>query len=176
PVVLGNARFLREMGIDAQAAESTLQELEEKGETIVLVAVEGQLAGLIGVKDPVKAGVRETIEHLQAEGMHLILSTGDAPALAAADVGIAMGTGTDVAIATAGVTLVKGDIRAVSFALHLGKATLRNIRQNLFFAFGYNFLGLPVAAGVLWPVFGILMSPMVASVAMSFSSVSVIGN
>ncbi len=225
PVILGNARFLREMGVDVASVESTVAELENGGESLVLVAVEGSLAGIIGVRDPIKQGVKEAITHLQAAGLHLILSTGDSrkvaenvakelgiahvqaevlpkgkkelveslqkegfvvamagdgindsPALAIADVGIAMGTGTDVAIATAGVTLVRGDIRAISFTLGLGRATIRNIKQNLAFAFGYNFLGVPIAAGVLWPFFGVLLSPMVASVAMSFSSVSVIAN
>jgi len=189
------------------------------------VAIDGQLAGLLAIADPIKASTPEAIRLLREEGLRIVVVTGDnratamavaeqlgldeveaevlpedkgavvkrlqaegrtvamagdgvndAPALALADVGIAMGTGTDVAVESAGVTLVKGDLRGIARARRLSRATMRNIRQNLFFAFAYNALGVPVAAGVLYPVFGVLLSPMLASAAMSASSVSVIAN
>jgi len=192
---------------------------------VMFVAVDGTAAGLIGVADRIKATTEEAIRALHAEGLRIVMLTGDsrvtadavaravgidvveaevlpeqkaavikrlqaegrcvamagdgindAPALAQADVGIAMGTGTDVAMESAGVTLVQGDLRGLIRARRLSRATMRNIRQNLFFAFVYNALGVPVAAGVLYPVFGLLLSPMIASAAMTFSSVSVIGN
>ena len=191
----------------------------------MLVAIEKQLAGLIGVADPVKASTAEAIAQLHAEGIRVVMLTGDskatadavarklgidevhaevlpsqkgevikqlqaagrivamagdgindAPALAQAQVGIAMGTGTDIAMESASVTLVKGDLRGIVKARRLSKGTMRNIRQNLFFAFFYNLLGVPLAAGILYPLFGILLSPMIASAAMTFSSVSVISN
>ena len=191
----------------------------------MLVAIDGNAAGLIGVADPIKQSTPEAIRDLHAEGVKIVMLTGDnhttaravaeqlnidqieadvspdqkaemvkklqtgghvvamagdgindAPALAQAQVGIAMGTGTDVAMESAGVTLVKGDLRGIVRARRLSRATMRNIRQNLFFAFIYNSLGVPVAAGVLYPVFGLLLSPMIAAAAMSFSSVSVISN
>jgi Cu+-exporting ATPase len=189
------------------------------------VAVDGDLAGLLGVADPIKPNAQEAIAALHAERVKIVMLTGDnrttaeavarslaidrveadvlpdgkaavvkrfqgagervamagdgindAPALAQADVGIAMGTGTDVAMESAGVTLVKGDLRGIVRARRLSRATMRNIRQNLFFAFVYNVLGVPIAAGVLYPFAGILLSPVVASAAMTFSSVSVIAN
>jgi P-type Cu+ transporter len=191
----------------------------------VLVAVDGRLAGLLGVADPVKDSTPEALALLREEGLRVVMLTGDsrttaeavarklgiteviagvlpdakgdavrrlqregrvvamagdgvndAPALAQADVGIAMGTGTDIAMESAGVTLVKGDLRAIARARRLSQGTLGNIRQNLFFAFIYNLLGVPLAAGVLYPFFGLLLSPIFASAAMSLSSVSVIGN
>jgi Cu+-exporting ATPase len=191
----------------------------------MFVAVNGKAAGLIGVADPIKATTKEAIARLHAQGLKVVMLTGDneataravarlvgiddvhadvspedknrivrelqasgavvamagdgindAPALAQADVGIAMGTGTDVAMQSAGVTLVKGDMLGIARATALSRATMRNIRQNLFFAFIYNTLGVPLAAGVLYPVFGLLLSPMIAAAAMSLSSVSVIGN
>jgi Cu+-exporting ATPase len=191
----------------------------------MFVAVDGALAGLIGVADPIKSTTPDAIGQLHAEGLRIVMLTGDsrttaeavarrlaidevipevlpdqkaatiarlqqngrvvamagdgindAPALAQAHVGIAMGTGTDVAMQSADVTLVKGDLRAIVRARRLSRATMRNIEQNLFFAFVYNSLGVPIAAGVLYPAFGMLLSPMIAAAAMSFSSVSVIAN
>jgi Cu+-exporting ATPase len=191
----------------------------------MLVAIDGKAAGLIGVADPIKSSTAEAIRDLHAEGIKIVMLTGDsrttaeavantleidqihadllpeqkaevvkqlqaegrivamagdgindAPALAQAQVGIAMGTGTDVAMESAGVTLVKGDLRGIVRARRLSRATMRNIRQNLFFAFIYNTAGVPIAAGVLYPFFGILLSPIIAAAAMSFSSVSVISN
>jgi Cu+-exporting ATPase len=191
----------------------------------MFVAVEGKLAGVVGVSDPVKDTTQQALRELRAEGLHIVMLTGDnqataasvarklgieqfeaevrpeqkseivkklqargakvamagdgindAPALAQADVGIAMGTGTDVAMESGGVTLVKGDLTGIVRARKLSAATMRNIRQNLFFAFIYNSVGVPIAAGILYPVFGILLSPILAAAAMSFSSVSVITN
>jgi Cu+-exporting ATPase len=199
--------------------------LRREGQTVVFVAVDGKPAGLLGVADPVKLSTPEALSLLRAEGLRVVMLTGDsrttaeavarklgidevlaevlpeakgdvvkrlqaegrvvamagdgvndAPALAQADVGIAMGTGTDIAMESAGVTLVKGDLRGIARARRLSQATLRNIRQNLFFAFLYNMLGVPLAAGALYPVLGLLLSPMFASAAMSLSSVSVIAN
>ena len=201
------------------------QNLRAQGQTVMFVAVDGRLAGLLGVADPIKETAPDALRALAGEGLRIVMVTGDgaatahavaerlgitevvaealpadkvavvarlqaegrvvavagdgindAPALAKAQVGIAMGTGTDVAIESAGVTLVEGDLRALVRALRLSRATMRNIRQNLWFAFLYNSLGIPVAAGLLYPSFGILLSPMIASAAMSLSSVSVIGN
>jgi Cu+-exporting ATPase len=191
----------------------------------MFVALDGKLAGLLGVADPIKATTPSAIRELHRENIRIVMVTGDsrttaqvvagklgiddvvaevlpedksiaiqrlqeegrfvamagdgindAPALAKAHVGIAMGTGTDVAMESAGVTLVKGDLAGIVRALRLSRATMRNIRQNLFFAFAYNALGVPIAAGVLYPFFGVLLSPMIAAAAMSFSSVSVVGN
>ena len=196
-----------------------------KGRTVLFALVDGKPAGLLGVADPVKSSTPEAVRQLQADGVRLVMATGDneetawsvartlgidaveagvlpdqkrdlvaqlqreghivamagdginaAPALAQADIGIAMGTGTDIAMESAGVTLVKGDLRGVARARKLSRSVMRNIKQNLFFAFVYNSLGVPIAAGVLYPFFGILLSPIVASAAMSLSSVSVIGN
>jgi P-type Cu+ transporter len=224
-VAAGTASFLREQGIEIPAERGTVEQEQSSAMTPVWVAVDGRLAGIIFLSDRVKADAPEAIRALRAEGMRLVMVTGDrravamkvaselgieeveaevqpqqkaevikrlrsqgrivamagdgindAPALAAADVGIAMGTGTDVAIESAGIVLIKGDLRGIVRARRLSRATIRNIRQNLAFAFLYNTLGIPVAAGVFYPWFGWLLSPMLASAAMSFSSVSVIAN
>ena len=224
-VALGNLKLLEQLGIDAAGLEPRAEDLRREGETVMFVAIDGRAAGLIGVADPIKASTPEAIRLLQADGVKIVMLTGDnrttaeavgrrlglddieadvlpeqkgevvkrlqaegrivamagdgindAPALAQAQVGIAMGTGTDVAMESAGVTLVKGDLRGIARARRLSRATMRNIRQNLFWAFIYNSLVVPIAAGVLYPVFGLLLSPMLAAAAMSFSSVSVIGN
>lgn len=224
-ILLGNARMLREAKIDSRQIETEVEALRNEGATVMFVAIDGRLAGLIAVADPVKETTPAAVKALHGEGLRIVMLTGDsrstaeavarelgidevqaevlpedkhaavealqregrvvamagdgindAPALAQADVGIAMGGGTDVAIESAGVTLVKGDLNGLLKARKLSRATLRNIRQNLFFAFAYNALGVPVAAGLLYPFFGILLSPMIAAAAMSLSSVSVIGN
>jgi len=226
-VVLGNLALLQGMGMDPGTLRPRLEDLSARGETVMLLAVDGAAAGLIAVRDPVKPGAAAAIRALHAEGFRRIAlitgdraataravaaelgidaveaevppagkaaaverfrgSTGrgvafagdginDAPALAAADVGIAMGTGADVAIEAAGLTLVSGELEALVRARRLSRATLRNVRQNLWWAFGYNAAGIPLAAGVLFPVLGFLFSPMLASAAMSFSSVTVIAN
>jgi Cu+-exporting ATPase len=224
-VALGNAALLAEEGVDAEPLAARAEALRREGQTVLLAAVDGMPAGILGVADPVKRSTPEALRDLRAEGLRLVMLTGDgrttadavakrlgldafeaevppegkaeavarlqgearivafagdgvndAPALAKADVGIAMGTGTDVAMESAAVTLVKGDLTGIVRARRLSRAAVRNIRQNLFFAFVYNALGVPVAAGILYPFFGVLLSPMVAAAAMSFSSVSVIGN
>ena len=224
-LALGNYAFLEQRAVDCSPLLGRARELALKGQTVMFVAVDGVLAGILGVADPVKestpeairllddAGVsivmlsgdnrataeavarelgipeveaevlpdqkRETVRRLQEQGRIVAMAgdgINDAPALAQAHVGIAMGTGTDVAMESAGVTLVKGDLRAIARARRLSQGTMRNIRQNLFFAFVYNMLGVPIAAGFLYPFVGILLSPMIASAAMTFSSVSVIGN
>jgi P-type Cu+ transporter len=224
-VSLGNVTLMREVGIDPGAVLARADELRGDGQTVMFVARDGQLIGLIGVADPIKESAQEALEQLRQAGLTIVMLTGDsrrtaeavaaklsithveaevlperkieavrdlrakgrkvamagdgvndAPALAAADVGIAMGTGTDVAMQSAGVTLVKGDLRGIVRARHLSRVTMRNIRQNLFFAFVYNALGVPIAAGVVYPWTGVLLSPIIASAAMTFSSVSVIAN
>ncbi|MDD3579932.1 MAG: heavy metal translocating P-type ATPase [Desulfobacca sp.] len=224
-VALGNIRLLEELGIEAGKLADQAEALRQEGQTVMLVAVDGQAAGLVAVTDPVKNTTPAAIQWLHADGIRVVMLTGDnrttaeavarnldidelmpevlpdqkaekvrelqrggrfvamagdgindAPALAQAQVGIAMGTGTDVAMESAGVTLVKGDLRGIVRARLLSRATMRNIKQNLFFAFVYNSLGVPIAAGVLYPWFGILLSPIIAAAAMSFSSVSVVGN
>jgi Cu+-exporting ATPase len=224
-VALGNLRLMNEQQIDPGELAGVAEKLRAEGQTVMFVAVNGRPAGLIGVADPIKRTTPDAIRKLHAEGLTIVMLTGDnrttadavakelnidkviaevlpdqkgeaikdlqagghivamagdgindAPALAQAQVGIAMGTGTDVAIDTAGVTLLKGDLGGLVRARRLSRATMRNIRQNLFWAFIYNLLGVPVAAGILYPFFGILLSPMIAAAAMSFSSVSVVGN
>lgn len=224
-VLVGNFNLLKELEQNTTKLDEQVTTMRQKGQTVMFIAIDGIPAGFIGVSDPIKDTTREAIKTLQAEGLEIVMLTGDnqltadrvaaklgidqviaevlpeqksevvkrlqaegrivamagdgindAPALAQADIGIAMGTGTDVAIESAGITLVKGDLRAIVRALRLSRATLRNIRENLFFAFIYNALGLPIAAGVLYPFFGLLLSPMIAAAAMSFSSVSVIVN
>jgi len=225
-VALGNEALLEqlEVAIDA-AATGRVSALRADGQTVLFVAADRALIGLLGVADPIKETAPDALRALRADGLRVIMVTGDsratamvvarklgiedveaevlpaqksavvdrlhargrivamagdgindAPALAAADVGIAMGTGTDVAMESAGVTLIKGDLRGIVRARHLSRATISNIRQNLFWAFAYNVLGVPIAAGALYPFFGLLLSPMIASAAMSLSSVSVIVN
>jgi len=224
-VFLGNRALLDEIHVQPGELAEWSEKLRSDGQTVMYVIVDGKIAGLVSVADPVKETTAEAIRELQAEGLRVVMITGDslttaqavakrlgiddvmaevlpdqkaaavkklqqegrivamagdgindAPALAQAEVGIAMGTGTDVAMESSDVTLVKGDLRGIARARRLSVATMKNIRQNLFFAFVYNALGVPIAAGVLYPVFGILLSPMIAAAAMSFSSVSVIGN
>jgi P-type Cu+ transporter len=224
-VALGNAAMMREMGLDTAQAEAKADTLRAEGKTAMFVALNGALVGIVAVADPIKESSAQAIRELHAEGMRVIMATGDnertaqavagklgidevragilpeakkdlidqlrreghkiamagdgvndAPALAAADVGIAMGTGADVAMESAGVTLLGGDLMGIVRARKLARATLRNIKQNLFFAFAYNALGVPIAAGLLYPVTGLLLSPMIAAAAMSLSSVSVITN
>ena len=224
-VVLGNAKFLNELGIAAEALDGWAEAQRKEGATAIFAAIDGKVAGAIAIADPVKDSAAEALAALKADGIRVVMLTGDnrttaqavarrlgiadveaevlpdgkstiveklrregrvvamagdgvndAPALAAADVGIAMGTGTDVAMESAGVTLIKGDLRGIVRARHLSRATMSNIRQNLFFAFIYNAAGVPVAAGVLYPMFGLLLSPIIAAAAMALSSASVIAN
>jgi Cu+-exporting ATPase len=224
-IMLGNQKLLEDAGMEVSKLAQQAQEQSKLGQTVMFIAINSKPAGLIGVADPVKESTPEAIASLHAEGIQVVMLTGDskttaeavaakldidqvqaevlpeqkaevvkslqaegkivamagdgindAPALAQAHVGIAMGTGTDVAMESAGVTLIKGDLRGIVRARRLSRATMRNIRQNLFFAFVYNSAGVPVAAGILYPFFGILLSPIIAAAAMSFSSVSVIVN
>jgi P-type Cu+ transporter len=224
-VVLGNLALMQDQGIDVTTLSARADALRTEGGTAMFVAVDGRVAGLVAVRDPIKPSTREAIEMLHREGLRIVMLTGDnkttadavahalglddvradvlpaqkreivqqlqregrrvamagdgindAPALAEAAVGIAMGTGTDVAMESAGVTLVKGDLRGIARARRLSRATMRNVRQNLFLAFVYNAVGVPVAAGILYPFTGTLISPIWASAAMTLSSVSVIGN
>jgi Cu+-exporting ATPase len=224
-IVLGNAKYLTSIGIDTKALDTEAERLRGDGATVINMAVDGRLAGLFAIADPVKASTPEALKALAAEGIKVIMLTGDnrttaeavarrlgiaeveaevlpdqksavvtklqkagrsvamagdgvndAPALAAAEVGIAMGTGTDVAMESAGVTLLKGDLVGIVRARKLSQATMSNIRQNLFFAFIYNAAGIPIAAGILYPAFGVLLSPIIAAAAMALSSVSVVGN
>jgi Cu+-exporting ATPase len=224
-VAVGDRRLLEKLGVGFATLAKQAESLRRDGQTVMFVAIGGKIGGLLGVADPIKATTPEAIHLLRADGIRIVMLTGDsrataeavgrklgiseviaevlpeqkalavkqlqaegrivaaagdgindAPALAQADVGIAMGSGTDVAVESALVTLVKGDLRGIAKARRLSRGTMRNIRQNLFFAFVYNALGIPIAAGALYPVLGLLLSPMIASAAMSFSSVSVIGN
>ncbi|MBI4501532.1 MAG: heavy metal translocating P-type ATPase [Gemmatimonadetes bacterium] len=224
-VALGNRALLSDLRIDDTPLAEKADALRAEGQTVLLVAVDGTLAGLLGVADPIKESTPDAIRALHEEGIRIVMLTGDnsktaqavarklgiddvraevlpdqkadvikrfqseglvvamagdgindAPALAQAQVGIAMGTGTDVAMESAAVTLVKGDLRGIARARRLSRRTMGNIKQNLFFAFVYNAAGVPIAAGVLYPLFGVLLSPVIAAAAMSFSSVSVIGN
>jgi Cu+-exporting ATPase len=226
-VGIGNEGLIVSLGVAASDLQAWIQRadaLRAEGQTVMFVAVDGAVAGLVAVADPVRATTPEALAQLREAGIRVVMATGDnektaaaiagrlgiefhagvtpagkaelvkqlqaegrvvamagdgindAPALAQADAGIAMGTGTDVAMEAGGVTLVKGDLRGIVKAIRLSKRTMKNIRQNLFFAFFYNAIGVPVAAGVLYPVFGLLLNPMIAGAAMSFSSVTVIGN
>jgi Cu+-exporting ATPase len=224
-VALGTLKLLKELGVSAEGWDEQAERLRTEGQTALFVAIDGRVAGMLGIADPIKPTTPQAIRDLKADGVRVVMLTGDsrttaesvarklgideviaevlpdqkkaalerlqkegrivamagdgindAPALAQADVGIAMGTGTDIAIESADVTLVKGDLRGVVRARALSLATMKNIRQNLFFAFVYNVLGIPVAAGVLYPIARMLLSPMIAAGAMSLSSVSVIGN
>jgi len=224
-VALGNQQLFEQLGLNVQPLLDRAEALRLEGYTVMFVGVNGEPAGLLATADPIKPSSRQAIQSLNAEGLHIIMLTGDteatarvvarqlgidevkaevlpdqknavirslqesgrvvamagdgindAPALAQAHVGIAMGTGTDVAIESSGITLVKGDLEGIVRARKLSRATMRNIRQNLFFAFIYNVLGVPIAAGVLYPFFGLLLSPMIAAAAMTFSSVTVITN
>jgi Cu+-exporting ATPase len=223
-VAVGNAELFRDLSVDPAPLLDRAEALRKEGQTVMLVAIDGKAAGIVGVADPIKDSTPDAIRELKAAGLKIIMVTGDnattakavadklgiefeadvlpqkkaevikarqqngsvvamagdgvndAPALAQADVGIAMGTGTDVAMEAGGITLLKGDLRGILRARHLSKSTMRNIRENLFFAFVYNIVGVPLAAGVLFPAFGLLLNPMIAAAAMSFSSVSVIGN
>jgi P-type Cu+ transporter len=224
-VCVGNAKFLQELGIDTADLDGEAERLRADGATAIFLAVEGELAAVIAIADPVKPTTSEALKLLAQEGVRVVMLTGDnrttaqavarrlgienveaevlpdqksavvkklrqqgrvvamagdgvndAPALAAADVGIAMGTGTDVAIESASITLLKGDLTGIARARRLSAATMHNIRQNLFFAFVYNAAGVPIAAGALYPLFGILLSPIIAAAAMALSSVSVVGN
>jgi Cu+-exporting ATPase len=224
-VLLGNASFLRSQGVDTSVMEAEAERQRGEGATVINMAVNRQLAGIMAIADPVKSSTPEALRDLASDGVKVIMLTGDnrttalavarqlgiadveaevlpdqksavvarlqkqgrivamagdgvndAPALATAEVGMAMGTGTDVAMESAGVTLLKGDLTGIVRARRLSRATMRNIRQNLFFAFAYNAAGIPIAAGVLYPTFGLLLSPIVAAAAMALSSVSVVGN
>lgn len=224
-IALGNVMLMEERSVDVVSLSAQADELRSNGATVIFIAVEGKAAGLLAIADPIKETTPAAIKALHAQGICIVMLTGDnrrtaeavakqlgiekveaeilpedkgrivkklqnegkivamagdgtndAPALAAADVGIAMGTGTDVAMESAGVTLLKGDLTGIVRARKLSVATMSNIRQNLFFAFVYNMAGVPIAAGVLYPIFGILLSPIIAAAAMSLSSVSVIGN
>jgi Cu+-exporting ATPase len=224
-LALGNAKFLRELGIPTNELEQDAERLRHEGATAIFLGVDGKVAAVIAIADPVKRTTPDALNALAKEGVQVVMLTGDnkttaqavarrlgiteveaevlpdqksavvqklqreghavamagdgvndAPALAAAEVGIAMGTGTDVAIESAGITLLKGDLTGIVRARRLSQATMRNIRQNLFFAFVYNAAGVPIAAGVLYPFFGILLSPIIAAAAMALSSVSVVTN
>lgn len=224
-LAIGNATLMQQVGIDVASLADQAEALRAQGASVMHLAADGKLAGLLAVSDPVKASTQEALTMLRKSGLRIIMATGDglttaqavgkrlgidevhgevkpadklqlverlqkegrivamagdgindAPALAKADVGIAMGTGTDVAMNSAQLTLVKGDLRGIATARALSVATVANMKQNLGFAFVYNLVGVPLAAGVLFPFTGWLLSPMVGAVAMSLSSVSVIGN
>lgn len=223
--MLGSPAFMVEQAVDTSALATEADALRKDGASAIFVAIDGKLAGVLAIADPIKGTTSEAVRQLKAEGIRLVMMTGDnrttalavaaklgideveadvlpqhkaavveklraegrvvamagdgvndAPALAAAEVGIAMGTGTDIAIESAGITLLKGDLMGIVKARRLSQATMSNIRQNLFFAFVYNAAGVPIAAGILYPTFGILLSPIIAAAAMALSSVSVIAN
>jgi Cu+-exporting ATPase len=222
---IGTQRWLNELGISTQSLQTARDRLEQLGKTVIWLAVNGQVQGIIGIADALKPSSREAVQALQRLGLEVVMLTGDnrqtaetiahevgiqrvlaevrpdqkadtiqqiqaegkivamvgdgindAPALAQADVGFAIGTGTDVAIAASDITLISGDLQGIVTAIQLSRATMKNIRQNLFFAFIYNIAGIPIAAGILFPLFGWLLSPVIAGAAMAFSSVSVVTN
>ena len=224
-IALGNLKLMQDLNINLDDAVQKANDLRENGQTVIFIAIDNILAGLISIADPIKSSTKEAIDNLHSLGINVVMLTGDneitakavakklsikqvysdvlpedklsvikdlqsqgkivamagdgindAPALTAANVGIAMGTGTDIAIESAEITLIKGDLNGIIKAYKLSKGTMKNIRQNLFFAFIYNTAGVPIAAGILYPYFGILLSPIIAAAAMSFSSVSVILN
>jgi Cu+-exporting ATPase len=224
-VALGNIKLMEDLSVDVSSLAKQADDLRSNGATVIFMAVDHSVAGLLAIADPIKATTPEAVKALQKAGIRVVMLTGDnkitaqavarqlgiteveaeilpedksrivkklqgegrivamagdgtndAPALAAADIGIAMGTGTDVAMESAGITLLKGDLMGIMKAQRLSKAVMQNIRQNLFFAFIYNMAGVPVAAGILYPVFGVLLSPVIAAAAMALSSVSVIAN
>jgi Cu+-exporting ATPase len=224
-IAFGNAKLMADLDVDCSALATEANRLRDDGATVMFLAEEGRLAGLIAAADSIKSSTRKALDALKSDGIDIVMVTGDsaraakavaaklgiekveaevlpidkgqivkrlqgegrvvamagdgindAPALARADVGVAMGSGTDVAMESAGITLIHGDLTGLVRARALSRAVMRNIRQNLFFAFIYNSIGVPVAAGVLYPVFGVVLSPMIAAAAMSLSSVSVIGN
>jgi Cu+-exporting ATPase len=224
-LVLGSGKFAKEQGLETAALEIDADALRADGATAIFMGVDGKAAAVIAIADPIKATTPDAVRALKADGVRLVMMTGDnrttalavarrlgideveadvlpqdkasvvqkfmsegrkvamagdgvndAPALAAADIGVAMGAGADVAIESAGVTLLKGDLQGLVKARRLSRAVMRNIRQNLFFAFVYNAAGVPLAAGVLYPVLGLLLSPQIAAAAMALSSVSVISN
>jgi len=184
-VAIGSPALMKDEGVDAASLAERADEERRKGGTAMFAAIDGQLAALLAVADPIKETTEQAIKALHQNGLTVVMLTGDnrtgdgvndAPALAQADIGVAMGTGAGVAIESAAITLVGGDLNGLVRARELSRATMRNIRQNLFFAFAYNTAGVPIAAGVLYPFFGVLLSPMIAAAAMSFSSVSVIAN
>jgi Cu+-exporting ATPase len=224
-LAVGNLRLLQDLGVESGSLATRADAFRRDGATAVFVAIDGRAAGIIAVADPIKPTTPAALDRLKADGVRIVMLTGDnrttaqavaiklgiseveaevlpeekhaivrrlrgegravamagdgindAPALAEADVGVAMGTGTDVAMQSAGVTLVKGDLAGIARARVLSRATMRNIRQNLLFAFIYNAVGVPIAAGALYPVFGIMLSPAISAAAMSLSSVSVVAN